>query len=116
MQAGIFTGHYHTERGTPLTIGNGSFHNVFDPNPAPTCDPGSTGTDGDCSPCAPNRYCPGGQMDIECAPHAVSFENSFRKSHCTCEPGYFGPNGGPCAICPAVTPYTRNPEPESPDR
>jgi len=99
--SGTFTGRYHTESGTPLTFGNNTFYNVFDPNPEPTCDPGSTGTDGECTPCAANRYCPGGQMDIECAPHAISFSDSFRKSQCTCEPGYFGPNGGPCAICPA---------------
>jgi hypothetical protein len=99
--AGIFTGHHHTKFGTPFTVGNGTFFNVFDPNPEPTCDLGTFGPDTNCQPCPANRYCPGGQMNVECAPHAISFALSFRKTQCTCEPGYFGPNGGPCAICPA---------------
>ncbi|KAJ1481214.1 hypothetical protein T484DRAFT_1899763 [Baffinella frigidus] len=87
-----------------------------------TCLPGYTGADGvacsacpagtwkaaagsgGCTACGADRYSAGVARTgvdecSECAAHASAPPSSDNKTVCVCDDAYFGPLGGPCALC-----------------
>ena len=88
-----------------------------------TCVAGWTGPDGGtCTACAAGKYkatgaasctaCPPGTYSVlvgatnvsaclECPIYTDSFLGSTNSTACTCNAGSTGPDGGPCAVCPA---------------
>ncbi len=56
----------------------------------------------DCLPCPPNTFCNDTAcvQCTNCVQHTQSLEGSDDPTDCICQAGFFGPNGGPCALCP----------------
>lgn len=68
-----------------------------------TCDPRFLGEDGvACSLCQPDTFCTGGEVASLCRPFSSSPPGSSTTADCTCNPGYYAPDGpdNPCAKCP----------------
>ena len=57
------------------------------------------GSSSDCTPCAGNSYCPTPTTVFLCPNFSHSPNGTSVVTSCVCDPGYEGPNGGPCAIC-----------------
>ena len=68
----------------------------------------------ECALCPEGHYCLGGEHiateethrrtghTIEACPqHSVSVNGSNHSTACICDRGYYGPQGGPCELCPA---------------
>lgn len=55
----------------------------------------------ECKICQAGYYCPSPYTDpVLCNDNATSKEGSVVQTNCTCNFGYYGPNGGPCNPCP----------------
>ena len=102
---GVFTGHSMGAKGGPLTIGEGTYFNVFDPDGASDsgpCDPGQHGppppAPRDCQECEIGSWCPGDDIDngkfdqvFACPEHSTTLEKgAYRPQACKCSPGWWG--------------------------
>jgi hypothetical protein len=68
-----------------------------------TCDARFLGEDGvACSLCESDTFCTGGEVATRCRPFSSSPPGSSTTADCTCNPGYYAPDGpdNPCAKCP----------------
>lgn len=56
-----------------------------------------------CQACPPNTFADEtGSIACQlCPSHTSSPTNSHNQSFCECNAGYYGPSGGPCALCPS---------------
>lgn len=55
---------------------------------------------GECTPCPSGWFCAGGRANL-CPYFTVSSALSSKITDCTCEPGFWSPNGNwPCSLCP----------------
>lgn len=99
---GIFTGHRHGLKGGRLTFGQGTYHNIFDPNPdSDKCGSGHyTNEARDCVECPPDKWCPGTNVVNDCPKDSTSLPGSDALADCVCAAGTFGTSGG-CKTCPA---------------
>lgn len=71
------------------------------------CSPGTYGygVNSSCSLCPSGNWCPGGNTNnvTSCPTNSTSQQSSSSLSQCQCKPGYQGPNGTACSLCPPNT-------------
>eukprot|EP00285_Hemiselmis_virescens_P011749 CAMPEP_0173393108 /NCGR_PEP_ID=MMETSP1356-20130122/21915_1 /TAXON_ID=77927 ORGANISM="Hemiselmis virescens, Strain PCC157" /NCGR_SAMPLE_ID=MMETSP1356 /ASSEMBLY_ACC=CAM_ASM_000847 /LENGTH=1129 /DNA_ID=CAMNT_0014351075 /DNA_START=21 /DNA_END=3410 /DNA_ORIENTATION=+ len=100
---GIFTGHRHGHAGGRLTFGDGTYHNVFNPNPnhADGCGAGHfMNGDNQCVECEMNKWCPGTNVVNDCPDDSSSQPGAKSVDQCICAAGTYG-KAGKCHKCPA---------------
>ena len=66
-----------------------------------TCDAGFVGLDGDvCRLCEPGRFCPGGEVSVQCRLFSFSAPGDSQEAQCSCVAGYYSTNDtAPCLKC-----------------
>jgi len=120
VTTGVFTGHSMGAKGGPLTFGEGTYYNVFDPDgqsDSGPCDPGTHGppppAPRDCQECEIGSWCPGDDIDNEkynqvfaCPEHSTTLEKgAYRLAACICSPGWWGtPSYEPSENCQMCSP------------
>ena len=102
---GVFTGHSMGAKGGPLTFGEGTYYNVFDPDgqsDSGPCDPGQHGppppAPRNCTECEIGKWCPGDDIDnkkyeqvFDCPEHSTTLQvGAYRPEDCKCSPGWWG--------------------------